>query len=691
MDVRGEVLKLKNILAPGETEEEMFRRVARHIAQVEKDKEFWEEKFFKIMNEKIFFPNFPTLRNAGRNSGNLAACLVLDIEDSRESIFETLKKACNAQAFGTGTGYNFSKLRPKGALIRSTGGKASGPVSFIRVYDLAVGEIIRQGGVRQGANMGILNCTHPDILEFIKAKSTHKISNFNFSVLVTDEFMKKAINGEEYDLIDPQTGDKVGSLNAQMVFQEICKQAYKTGCPGLFFYDTVNKTYPSNLTLNATNPCGETPLHPGEYCNLGSLNLRKISKMSDEELQEVVRTSIRLLDNIIDVNNYVAIPETELTSKATRKVGLGIMGLADHLIEKGIAYDSEAALQEAERIMKKINEFAVIASEELAEEKGPFPLSDQFHFPRPRRNAQVTNIAPTGTISFLAGCSAGIEPLFGVAFQYKTGDGKVLYKVHDYFEKMCEERGIEVGIEEILKQGGSIQKLDYPRDLKNIFKTAYDIAPEWHVRMQASLQKYVEMSISKTVNLPEDSTIEDVKKIYIMAWKEGCKGITIYRDGTIEDQPIQFKAKESEYTRPKVLQGETERFDLGECGKLYITINSDDQKRIREIFLARGYPGGCAAAQTAALAITISSCLKLGMDPQTLVEKLKQIRCGKEFWDENNGSKIKIFGCAHAIALAIEHFLKRHTNICPSCGSKLIKKEGCTSCSNCSWGKCEIS
>jgi len=413
--------------------------------------------------------------------------------------------------------------------------------------------------------------------------------------------------------------------------------------------------------------------------------------MSDEELQEAVRVAIRLLDNIIDVNSYAAIPETELTSKATRKVGLGIMGLADYLIEKKIAYDSEAALQEAEKIMRKINEFAVVASEELAEEKGPFPLSEQFHFPKPRRNAQVTNIAPTGTISFLAGCSAGIEPLFGVVFQYRTGDGKVLHKVHDYFERMCEERGIEVDVKDILNHKGSIQKLDYPKDLKNLFKTAYDIAPEWHVRMQATLQKHVEMSISKTVNLPENSTVEDIKKIYIMAWKEGCKGITIYRDGTIEDQPIHFKSKEAEYTRPKVLQGETERFDLGECGKLYITINYDEQRRIREIFLARGYPGGCAAAQTAALAITISSCLKLGMDAQTLVEKLKQIKCGKEFWDENNGSKIKIFGCAHAIALAIEHFLKRHTNLCPLCGSKLIKKEGCTSCSNCSWGKCQIS
>ena len=548
-----EVLKRRYLLKDEfgkviETPSQMFERVAKAIARAElnygKSKEEVKEierRFYLLMRNLEFLPNSPTLMNAGTELGQLAACFVLPIEDSMDSIFNAVKNTALIHQSGGGTGFSFSRLRPTGDVVKSTGGVASGPVSFMRVFDVAT-DVIKQGGKRRGANMGILSADHPDILEFIRAKERGGFTNFNTSVAVTDEFMHAVERNEEYGLVNPRTKEEEKEIKARDVFNEIVTYAWKIGDPGIIFIDEINRHNPISAIgqIEATNPCSEQPLLPYESCNLGSIDVSKFVKNGDgeidwERLREVILLCTRFLDEVIDMNRY-PLPEIEKMTKANRKIGLGIMGFAELLIKLGIAYDSKDALSMAEKLMQFITNEARQCSTELGLEKGSFP---NFEFSvwstyEAMRNATVTTIAPTGTISIIAGCSSGIEPLFAVAFIRNVMGG--MLEINKLFEEIAKERGFysKELITEIAKCGSVQDIKDIPEDVKRVFVTALDIAPEWHVRMQAAFQKYTDNAVSKTVNLPTDATWEDVKKVFLLAYKLKCKGITVYRYGSKE-------------------------------------------------------------------------------------------------------------------------------------------------------------
>ena len=549
-----EVLKrrylLKNELGEViETPSQMFERVAKAIARAElnygKSKEEVKEierRFYLLMRNLEFLPNSPTLMNAGTELGQLAACFVLPVEDSIEGIFGAVKNMAKIHQSGGGTGFSFSRLRPKEDVVKSTGGVASGPVSFMRVFDVAT-DVIKQGGKRRGANMGILNADHPDILEFIRAKERGEFANFNTSVAVTDEFMHAVERNDEYGLVNPRTKGEVRKINAREVFNEIVTYAWKIGDPGIVFMDEINRRNPISAVgeIEATNPCGEQPLLPYDSCNLGSINVSKFVKKGDgeidwERLRGVIWISVRFLDDVIDVNRY-PLPEIEKMTRANRKIGLGIMGFAELLIKLGIAYDSKDALSVGEKLMQFITNEARQCSAELGLERGSFPnfgLSVWNSEYEAMRNATLTTIAPTGTISIIAGCSSGIEPIFAVAFVRNVMGG--MLEINKLFEGIAKEKGFysKELITEIAKCG-SVQDIDgIPEDVKMVFVTALDISPEWHVRMQAAFQKYTDNAVSKTVNLPSDATWGDVKKVFLLAYKLKCKGITIYRYGSKE-------------------------------------------------------------------------------------------------------------------------------------------------------------
>ncbi|MCS7116988.1 MAG: vitamin B12-dependent ribonucleotide reductase [Nitrososphaerota archaeon] len=536
-----------------ETPSQMFRRVARAVALAEKlygyqDVSKFEDEFYTVMRNLEFIPNSPTLMNAGTEIGQLSACFVLPVEDSIKGIFDAIKYMALIHQSGGGTGFSFSNLRPRGDIVRSTRGVASGPVSFMKVFDAAT-EVIKQGGKRRGANMGVLRVDHPDIIEFITVKSRIGVlNNFNISVAVTDEFMEKVFRGEDYDLINPRNGEVVGKLNASEVFNLMATMAWSTGDPGIIFIDEINRhnPTPSLGRIESTNPCGEQPLLPYESCNLGSINLAKMVKDGDldwDRLREVVRIGVRMLDDVIDVNKY-PLPQIEELTKGNRKIGLGVMGFADMLVQLGVRYDSDEGLRWAEKVMKFISDEARKTSVELAEEKGSFPNFEKSVWKErgydAMRNATLTTIAPTGTISIIAGCTNGIEPIFAISFIRNVLEGTRLLEVNPYFEAVAKERGFysEELMREIAKRG-SIQNIKgIPEDVKNIFVTAFDIAPEWHVKMQAAFQKYVDNAVSKTVNLPREASVEDVKKIFILAYKLKCKGITVYRYGSKPEQVL---------------------------------------------------------------------------------------------------------------------------------------------------------
>ena len=549
-----EVLKrrylLKNELEEViETPSQMFERVAKAIARAElnygKSKEEVKEierRFYQLMCNLEFLPNSPTLMNAGTELGQLAACFVLPVEDSIEGIFGAVKNMALIHKSGGGTGFSFSRLRPKEDVVKSTGGVASGPVSFMRVFDVAT-DVIKQGGKRRGANMGILNADHPDILEFIRAKERGEFANFNTSVAATDEFMHAVERNDEYGLVNPRTKGEVRKINAREVFNEIVTYAWKTGDPGIVFMDEINRHNPISAIgkIEATNPCGEQPLLPYDSCNLGSINVSKFVETGDgeidwERLREVVWISVRFLDDVIEVNRY-PLQEIEKMTKANRKIGLGIMGFAELLIKLGIAYDSKDALSAGEKLMQFITNEARRCSTQLGLERGSFPnfeLSVWNSKYEAMRNATLTTIAPTGTISIIGGCSSGIEPIFAVAFVRNVMGG--MLEINKLFEETAKEKGFYSKdlITEIAKCG-SVQDIDgVPGDVKRIFVTALDISPEWHVRMQAAFQKYTDNAVSKTVNLPSDATWGDVKKVFLLAYKLKCKGITIYRYGSKE-------------------------------------------------------------------------------------------------------------------------------------------------------------
>jgi len=688
------------------------------------------------------------LMNAGKEMGQLSACFVLPIEDSMNSIFETLKATSLIHKSGGGTGFSFSRLRPKNAVVKTTGGIASGPVSFMKVYDSAT-EAVKQGGSRRGANMGILRVDHPDILEFITCKDNDRsITNFNISIAITDEFMRKLKKEEEYDLIDPHTHKPVKKLSSKIVFDLIVKQAHKNGEPGIIFIDRMNEFNPTPKLgrYESTNPCGEQILLPYESCDLGSINLskmyRKVGVRFDldwDKLKATTKLAVHFLDNLIDVNKF-PLPEIEAATRKTRKIGLGVMGWASLLIRLGIPYDSEEAVILAEEVMSFILVEADKKSKELAKDKGNFPafrgsIFDKKDKKIKMRNATLTTIAPTGTISIIAGpCSSGIEPVFAISYYRNVMDNDKLVEVDPLFEEIAQERKFySRQLMEKIAESSSIQDFDeIPDDLKRIFVTAHDISPDWHVRMQAAFQKYVHNATSKTINFPHEATVEDVRNAYLLAYQSGCKGITIYRDGSREEQVLNVKRNDSKETekaaetaneiaprpRPEVVLGTTTKVSTG-CGNLYVTINVDEQGRPFELFTQMGKAGGCAASQLEAIGRLVSLGFRSGIEVKSIIEQLRNIRCPSPSWEKGQ----RIFSCADAIvrvverrlvnsvpasvpaeatlAAAMKHShgdetgsvakLTKHANIvgvCPDCGGALRHEEGCVKCHACGYTKC---
>jgi len=540
-----------------ESPEELFRRVAANIAQAEllydghDEMRKTEDEFTGILSRLEFLPNSPTLMNAGRPLQQLAACFVLPVEDSLESIFESVKNTALIHQSGGGTGFSFSRLRPRDDAVQTTGGAASGPVSFMRVFNMAT-EVIKQGGARRGANMGILRVDHPDILEFISAKAENReLANFNLSVAVTEAFMRAVEADGDLPLINPHTQRVVRTLKAREIFERIVEMAWKTGDPGIIFLDRINRDNPTPQLgeMESTNPCGEQPLLPYEPCNLGSINLLLMLRESGGrcevdwgKLERTVRMSVQFLDNVIDMSQY-PLARIDRMAKGNRKIGLGVMGFADLLIRLGIPYDSEAAIKTAEAIMQFIKRTGWEKSAELARERGVFPNFSGSRYDRdqgPRlRNATVTTVAPTGTLSLIAGCSSGIEPLYALSFiRHVLGDVD-LPEVYQYLIETAKARGFSTDLLMQVAAGESLQRMaEVPADMKRLFVTAFDIAPEWHVRMQAAFQRYTDNAVSKTINFPPQATKEDVRKAFLLAWRAEVKGITVFRSGSKSGQVL---------------------------------------------------------------------------------------------------------------------------------------------------------
>ena len=719
-----------------ESPEEMFRRVAKAIASVElnygkldTEIKYLEEQFYEMMTSLKFLPNSPTLMNAGRRLGQLSACFVLPIEDSMESIFEAVKHAAIIHKSGGGTGFSFSNLRPKGDIVGSTKGISSGPISFMTVFDSAT-EAIKQGGTRRGANMGILRIDHPDILDFIHAKDhIAKLNNFNLSVAITDAFMKAFEKDEEYDLINPHTGKSTRRLKARDVFNLIINHAWKNGEPGIIFIDRINQynPTPSIGKIESTNPCGEQPLLSYESCNLGSINLAKFVNYTDDispeacidwdSLKKILYLSVHFLDNVIDANKY-PLQKIEDNTKANRKIGLGVMGWADMLIQLRIPYNSDDASKLATEVMRFIYTEGRKQSTVLAEQKGAFPNFKEsiYRDNAPLRNASITTIAPTGTLSIIAGCSSGIEPMFAVSFVRNVLEGTKLYEVNLHFEKVAKERGFwsRELIERIAEKGSLQDFEEIPVDVKKVFITAHEISPLDHIRMQATFQKYTDNAVSKTVNFPHSATPKDVGDVYLFAYGLGCKGGTVYRDGSREEQVLstgQTKAEDRRQNaehrekimprkRPEVIKGTTRLMKTG-CGHLYVTINQDEKGNLFELFTHMGKAGGCAASQAEAIGRLVSLALRSNVDTTEIISQLKGISCHSPTWA--NGGKIS--SCSDALSKAIERYTqiadeengngsKKHGKIlfmvgaCPECGGAVEHEGGCAVCKDCGFTKC---
>ncbi len=709
---------------PVETPEQMFRRVARHVAAAEtilnpgEDCAYWEDAFYRVMANLDFLPNSPTLMNAGRELGQLSACFVLPVEDSMESIFDAVKYTALIHKSGGGTGFSFSHLRPEKDRVGSTGGVASGPLSFMQVFDRTT-DVIKQGGMRRGANMAILDVTHPDIERFITAKKDPGVlTNFNLSVAVTDDFMQAVIDDTEYELRNPRTGQAVDTRRARDIFDLIVDTAWLTGDPGIIFLDEINRCNPTPHlgAIESTNPCGEQPLLPYESCNLGSINLSKMvyespsgPAIDTERLTETVRLAVRFLDDVIEVNRY-PLPEIREKTHATRKIGLGVMGFADMLIRLRIPYNSEEALQTAEHVMRLVSETANQASIDLAKSRGVFPAFEGSIYDIPGgpryRNASRTTIAPTGSLSIVANCSSGIEPVFALTYVRRILDKEDFLEVNYYFEKEAREGGFySEELMRTLAAGTRLADIEgVPDDVKRIFVTAYDVSPDWHVRMQAAFQRYTDSAVSKTVNFSQSATRDDVKHVYMAAYEHHLKGITIYRDGSRQDQVLtagSARTAEPEMlrprARPKVTRGITERVSTG-CGNMYVTINFDEHGAC-ETFATLGKAGGCAAAQLEATSRLISNALRCGLDPASIVKNLRGIRCPSISWEHGRA----ITSCADAIASVLEKYVSDRTAIesastrpkesampaqCPECGGTLIYQEGCSICPGCGYTKC---
>jgi ribonucleoside-diphosphate reductase alpha chain len=659
---------------------DLFRRVADHIASAEKSKagrKKYAEEFFRLMLGRDFLPNSPTLTGAGRGMC-LSACFVLPIEDSLDSIFETVRNAALVHKEGGGTGFDFSRLRPRGSFVRKTQGVASGPVSFLRVIDAAT-EAVKQGGTRRGANMGILRVDHPDIEEFVQMKLDGKsITNFNISVAVTDAFMAAVKAGGTYDLVDPHTGQPAGRREARKVFQLIVESAWAVGDPGLIFIDRVNRANPTAGLgpIRATNPCGEQPLHDYESCNLGSINLAKFfdagkkDRLDWDRFARAARLGVRFLDDVIEVNRY-PLPQIEQLSRGNRRIGLGVMGWADLLLLMKIRYDSPKALALAGKVAAFLRKEAVAASRELAEERGSFPNIVQSVYKGTKmRNATVFTIAPTGTISRIAGCSSSIEPVFAFEVVSKILDSE-LKDVHPIY--------------------GEWKAKNPSQPLPEYFVSAHGVSPEWHVRTQAAFQKHVDNSVSKTINFPHEASVEDIEKAFHMAWDLETKGITIYRDGCRESQVLYKNGTEIVHPqeRPMSLPSTTDKIKTG-FGNLYVTIAYHNEKPF-EVFASIGKSGYSTMADAEALGRLISLALRSGVEAEEVIQQLKGIGGSEPIFTEG--------GLIQSIPDAIAKVLEKHfgevkhnakdfyTVRCKICGA-LLPDEKCPVCTNCGWSKC---
>jgi len=732
-----------------ETPSDLFKRVAKFIASGDlKYGKSAEEvsqtanEFYEVMAKFEFLPNSPTLMNAGRELGQLSACFVLPVEDSMSDIFDSLKQMALIHKSGGGTGFSFSKLRPKNDFVSSTAGISSGPISFMNIFNAAT-ETVKQGGTRRGANMAILKIDHPDIIEFITAKKGDSmLTNFNISVALTDEFMKAVEENKEYSLKNPRTGEAVKQINAKEVFNLIVEKAWSNGEPGIIFIDKINESNPLKKIgyIESTNPCGEQPLLPYESCNLGSINLNKILTKANggflidyDYLKRITRQAVHFLDNVIDLNNY-PLEKIKQMTLANRKIGLGVMGFADLLIKLGIPYDSDQAVEIAEKIMSTIQDESKKASMELAKTRGAFPnfTNSSYHENglEPLRNATTTTIAPTGTISIIANSSGGIEPIFALAYVRNVMDNNVLVETNCLFEETAKENGFfSEDIMHKIAEHGSAQSINsIPEEIKKIFVTAHDISPERHIKIQAAFQKYTDNAVSKTVNFPNSAKIQDIREVYSLAYKTGCKGVTVYRDGSRQSQVLEIKSEknksndvftEEKYEihpdlsprpRDEVTLGATRKMTTG-CGSLYVTIN-EDSKGLFEVFATMGKSGGCAASQAESVSRLVSLALRSGIDKSQIIKQLKGVRCPNQAWEKGG----RIYSCADAIAKAIE----RHTGIdpnaassddernsaksmaetngkgssivmvgvCPECYGPLEFESGCSVCRSCGFSRC---
>jgi ribonucleoside-diphosphate reductase alpha chain len=684
-----------------ENPKQMYWRVAENLAQAERKYGAHETQvvqtarvFYDLMSQSKFLPNSPTLMNAGRELQQLSACFVLPVPDDVPGIFEAIKQQAIIHKTGGGTGFAFSRLRPKNDTVGSTGGIASGPISFMKIFNTAT-EQIKQGGTRRGANMAILKVDHPDVLEFIDMKmDLAQMTNFNVSVALTDDFMEAWKKGTTYKLRNPKNNEPVGELDARSVMDRVAHNAWLSGEPGLFFIDRANATnpVPHIAPIEATNPCGEQDLMPYDSCNLGSIvldnHMREVAPGKFEvdwnAMRATIHQSVRLLDDVIDMNNY-PLPQIEEMSKGTRRIGLGIMGFARMLFKLQIAYDSDEGLDMARQVMKFIEDEGIRASEQLAVERGPYGFWEGSRHQQagltPRRNSYVTTIAPTGTISMISDTSGGCEPEFSLIWYKNVMDGTHLPYVLDYFETVARREGFyyEGIMDDVLKNNGSARGLTkVPAKWQKVFATAMDISPEWHVKMQAAFQQHVDAAVSKTINLPKNSTEADVKKAYLLAYETGCKGITVYRDGSRQDQVLnlgkseKLEGKKTEAeprtsagkeiqgatpagpvvlkprARPDVVSGTTQKIETG-YGSLYVTIN-EDEHGLFEVFAQIGRGGGYTASFTEAVARLASLALRSGIPVEEIVKQLDGIRSPKLAYDHRE----KVYSVPDGLAKALK-------------------------------------
>ena len=725
-----------------ETPRDLFWRVASAIAAEEgkyerssREPEALARDFYDLMTGWKFLPNSPTLMNAGTDLGQLSACFVLPVGDSIEEIFDAVKYAAMIHKSGGGTGFSFSRLRPKESRVGSTGGVASGPVSFLRIFNTAT-EQIKQGGTRRGANMGILRVDHPDILDFIRAKEKEgEFNNFNLSVGLTEAFMQAVEKDEHYDLRAPNTGEVVDRLRARDVFDLLVKKAWQSGDPGIVFLDRINRDNPTpdQGEIESTNPCGEQPLLPFEACNLGSINLAcfYLPGHNDDadpardgidwaELRRVVHLSVRFLDNVIDASLF-PLPRIAETVRKNRKIGLGVMGFADLLFELGVPYNSREGIALAERVMGFVQEEGHKASAELAKERGPFPAYPASTYAKakkgPYRNATVTTIAPTGTLSIIAGCSSGVEPLFALCFTRNILDGERLVEVNPYFEAAL--AATDLASHELMDSvvaKGSIQDMDFlPAKLRKVFVTAMDIEPVWHLRMQAAFQRHTDNAVSKTVNLSNTATEQDIFDIYWLAYKEGCKGVTVYRDGCKSIQVLATgegqkkmdgepaapsgqvavqtgRAQAAVRKRPDIVQGFTQKVQTG-LGAMYLTVNEVGGEPF-EVFATIGKSGRSITAKAEAIGRLVSLALRSGVHVRDVVAQIKGIG-GEHPVFRGKGLLLSI---PDAIAWVLEKRYLKDEHIgevndleaqrCPECNEPLVFQEGCLICPACGFSRC---